>query len=171
MRLGSWASGRFPFAARNRSELRYGVFDVPGITVGGTAIPTCVPKNRKRLSLASTPAFSMNGSAWKSRTTTRERMTFCSHSASTLVRSHTTQFQNLGSVSNKGWEFVMNSAFSTWSASASTSPSRAPPTTNKLLTLGKLPTDSPVHRSSVNTQQLHKVGFPLGSYFPARLHV
>jgi hypothetical protein len=77
----------------------------------------------------------------------------------------TTQFQNLGTVTNKGWEYtvlakILDLAMVGFDVAVAGSTNR-----NMLVSLGNLPTGTPVPPIVVNTQQLHKVGYSPGSYF------
>jgi TonB-dependent SusC/RagA subfamily outer membrane receptor len=150
----------------NAQTVTVGGVDVPGIFIGGTGNPALRPEKSKETELGFDAGFFDERIGVE--VTHYNKKTDDLLIAVPLPPSlglTTTQFQNLGAVSNKGWEYLVNTRvldnerlgfeFSITGASND----------NKLLTLGKLPTDSPVPPIVVNTQQLHKVGFPLGSYF------
>jgi hypothetical protein len=140
--------------------------DVPGITVGGTGNPELRPEKSKETELGFDVGFLDERVGFE--VTHYDKRTDDLLIAVPLPPSlglTTTQFQNLGSASNKGWEYNINTRVLDLNRVAFDFGITGSTNTNKLLTLGKLPTDSPVPAIVVNTQQLHKTGFPLGSYF------
>jgi TonB-dependent starch-binding outer membrane protein SusC len=150
----------------NAQTVTVGGADVPGITVGGTGNPNLRPEKSKETELGFDAGFfdervGMEVTHYNKRT---DDLLVAVPLPPSLGLT-TTQFQNLGSVSNKGWEFVMNTRVLDMERVGFEFGLTSSTNDNKLLTLGKLPTDSPVPPIVVNTQQLHKVGFPLGSYF------
>jgi hypothetical protein len=76
-----------------------------------------------------------------------------------------TQFKNLGSVSNKGWEFLVNTKVLDLDRFGFDFTVTGSTNDNKLLSLGLLPTGSKVPPVVVNTQQQHREGLSPGSYF------
>ena len=150
----------------NAQTVTVGGVDVPGITVGGTGNPDLRPERSRETELGLDAGFfderiGMEVTHYSKRT---DDLLVAVPLPPSLGLT-TTQFQNLGSVSNKGWEFVMNTRVLDMERVGFDFTVTTSTNDNKLLTLGKLPTDSPVPPIVVNTQQLHKVGFPLGSYF------
>lgn len=76
------------------------------------------------------------------------------------------QFQNLGNVRNSGNEFTLNANVVETKAVAFNFIATASTNDNLLLSLGFLPgTTTPVPPITVNTQQKHVAGFPLGGYW------
>jgi len=140
--------------------------DVPGITVGGTGNPNLRPEKSKETELGFDAGFLDERIGLE--VTHYDKRTDDLLIAVPLPPSlglTTTQFQNLGSASNKGWEYLVNARVLDmrnfgfdFSITSSTNE-------NKLLTLGLLPTGDPVPPIVVNTQQQHRAGVPLGSYF------
>jgi hypothetical protein len=76
-----------------------------------------------------------------------------------------TQFKNLGSVSNKGWEYLVNTKVIDLDQFGFDFTVAGSTNDNKLLSLGLLPTGKPVPPIVVNTQQQHREGVAPGSYF------
>jgi TonB-linked SusC/RagA family outer membrane protein len=140
--------------------------DVPGITIGGTGNPGLRPERSKETELGFDAGFLDERVGLE--VTHYSKKTDDLLIAVPLPPSlglTTTQFQNLGSVKNSGWEVAMtthvldleNVGFD-FTLTSSTN-------NNELLSLGLLPTGDPVPPIVVNTQQQHRVGVPLGSYF------
>jgi len=77
----------------------------------------------------------------------------------------TTQFKNLGTVSNKGLEYLINAKVLDIDRVAFDLTFAGSTNDNLLLSLGKLPSGVNVPPIIVNTQQQHRDSLPLGSYF------
>ncbi|PYO51088.1 MAG: hypothetical protein DMD72_00580 [Gemmatimonadetes bacterium] len=77
----------------------------------------------------------------------------------------TTQFQNLGTVSNTGNEYVVTAKVLDLDRAGFDLTFAGSTNNNVLISLGKLSTGAPVPPIIVNTQQQHREGLPLGSYF------
>lgn len=140
--------------------------DVPGITVGGTGNPALRPEKSKETELGFDAGFfdervGVEVTHYNKRT---DDLLIAVPLPPSLGLT-TTQFQNLGSVSNKGWEFVMNARVLDYQRAALDFIMTTSTNNNNLITLGFLPTGDPVPPIVVNTQQQHRVGVPLGSYF------
>jgi TonB-linked SusC/RagA family outer membrane protein len=80
----------------------------------------------------------------------------------------TSQFYNLGQVSNKGWEFDLNGRLLGTRDIAVDVDVSAWHNTNKLVDLGHDALGNPIP-TIVFTPQQHKVGYPLGSYFVKKI--
>ena len=140
--------------------------DVPGITVGGTGNPELRPEKSRETELGFDVGFLDERIG--AEVTHYQKRTDDLLIAVPLPPSlglTTTQFQNLGSVSNKGWEYVINTRVVDMPRVGFDFTITGSTNNNKLLTLGFLPTGDPVPPIVVNTQQQHRVGVPLGSYF------
>jgi TonB-dependent starch-binding outer membrane protein SusC len=140
--------------------------DVPGITVGGTGNPALRPEKSKETELGFDAGFfderiGVEVTHYNKRT---DDLLIAVPLPPSLGLT-TTQFQNLGSVSNKGWEFVMNARALDYDRLGLDFLVTSSTNNNNLITLGFLPTGDPVPPIVVNTQQQHRVGSPLGSYF------
>src|SRR5207244_7487069 len=72
---------------------------------------------------------------------------------------------NLGTVRNRGMEYLINAKVVDIDPVAFDMTFSSSTNDNVLLSLGKLPTGAPVPPIIVNTQQQHREGYPLGSYF------
>jgi TonB-linked SusC/RagA family outer membrane protein len=140
--------------------------DVPGITVGGTGNPELRPEKSRETEFGLDLGFLDERIG--AELTHYQKRTDDLLIAVPLPPSlglTTTQFQNLGSVSNKGWEYVVNTRVIDMPKVGFDFTMTGSTNDNKLLTLGVLPTGDPVPPIVVNTQQQHRVGVPLGSYF------
>ena len=140
--------------------------DVPGITIGGTGNPALRPEKSRETELGFDVGFidekiGLEVTHYQKRT---DDLLIAVPLPPSLGLT-TTQFQNLGSVSNKGWEYVMNTRVLDMPRVGFDFTITGSTNDNKLLTLGFLPTGDPVPPIVVNTQQQHRVGVPLGSYF------
>ncbi|HEV7389565.1 MAG TPA: SusC/RagA family TonB-linked outer membrane protein [Gemmatimonadaceae bacterium] len=140
--------------------------DVPGITVGGTGNPELRPEKSKETELGFDAGFfdervGVEVTHYNKRT---DDLLIAVPLPPSLGLT-TTQFQNLGSVSNKGWEFVMNARVLDSRRVGLDFLMTSSTNNNNLITLGFLPSGDPVPPIVVNTQQQHRVGAPLGSYF------
>ena len=77
----------------------------------------------------------------------------------------TSQFRNLGTTSNKGWEFLVNTKIFEIRDIALNATLSGSTNENRLLSLGFLHDTVRVPPIVVNTQQQHRINVPLGSYF------
>lgn len=140
--------------------------DVAGIVVGGTGNPNLRPERSKetefgfdagffdqRLSLEVTHYFKY----------TTDLLVAVPLPPSLGLTS--TQFQNLGSVRNRGWEYQANANILDTRPLKFNLTATASATDNILLGLGSLPSGQPIPPIVVNTQQKHQTGYPLGGYF------
>jgi TonB-linked SusC/RagA family outer membrane protein len=142
--------------------------DVPGITVGGTGNINLKPERSRETELGFDAGFF--GDRLGLEVTHYDKRTDDLLIAVPLPPSlglTSTQFKNLGSVSNKGWEFQANAKVLdvnpvslNFTVSASTN-------ANKVLSLGEISPGVPVPPiiGLGFGNQEHRVGFPLGSYF------
>lgn len=150
----------------NAQTVTQGGTDVAGIVVGGTGNPDLKPEKSKETELGFDAGFF--GERIGLELTHYDKTTDDLLVAVPLAPSlglTTTQFKNLGTVTNKGWEYVINAKVIDldpvgfdFSVTGSTND-------NKLLSLGFLPTGAPVPTIVVNTQQVHHIGYSPGSYF------
>jgi TonB-linked SusC/RagA family outer membrane protein len=76
-----------------------------------------------------------------------------------------TQFKNLGTVTNKGWEMGLNAKVVDMDPVGFDFGFTESTNSNRLISLGLLPTGAHIPPIVVNTQQQHREGLPLGSYF------
>ena len=140
--------------------------DVPGITIGGTGNPGLRPERSRETELGFDAGFLNERVGIE--VTHYDKRTDDLLIAVPLPPSlglTTTQFQNLGSVKNSGWEFVANTRVLDLDNVGFDFTLTSSTNNNKLLSLGFLPTGDPVPPIVVSTQQQHRVGVPLGSYF------
>jgi len=140
--------------------------DVPGITIGGTGNPGLRPERSRETELGFDAGFLDERVGIE--VTHYDKRTDDLLIAVPLPPSlglTTTQFQNLGSVKNSGWEFVANTRVLDLDNVGFDFTLTSSTNNNKLLSLGFLPTGDPVPPIVVTTQQQHRVGVPLGSYF------
>jgi TonB-linked SusC/RagA family outer membrane protein len=140
--------------------------DVPGITVGGTGNPALRPERSRETELGFDMGFfdekvGVEVTNYNKRT---DDLLIAVPLPPSLGLT-TTQFQNLGSVRNKGWEYLINTRVLDMDRIGFDFSITGSTNDNKLLSLGFLANGDSVPPIVVNTQQLHKVGFPLGSYF------
>jgi len=77
----------------------------------------------------------------------------------------TTQFQNLGTVRNRGNEYVVTAKVLDLDRAGFDLTFAGSTNDNIALALGKLPSGDDIPPIIVNTQQQHRKGVPLGSYF------
>ncbi len=140
--------------------------DVAGITVGGTGNPDLRPEKSRETELGFDAGFL--GERIGIELTHYNKRTDDLLVAVPLPPSlglTTTQFKNLGSVSNKGWEFLVNAKVIDVERVGFEFGVAASRNDNKLLSLGLLSTGDPVPPIVVNTQQQHREDLPLGAYF------
>jgi hypothetical protein len=139
--------------------------DVPGITVGGTGNIDLRPERSKETELGFDAGFfgerlGLQVTHYNKRT---DDLLIAVPLAPTLGLT-TTQFKNLGSVSNKGWEFVGNARVVDLDPVQFNVNLAASTNDNKLLTLGEISPGNPVPAIVFGNQQ-HRVGYPLGGYW------
>ncbi|HJP86985.1 MAG TPA: SusC/RagA family TonB-linked outer membrane protein [Gemmatimonadaceae bacterium] len=139
--------------------------DVPGITVGGTGNIDLRPERSKETELGFDAGFfaervGLQVTHYNKRT---DDLLIAVPLAPTLGLT-TTQFKNLGSVSNKGWEFVANARVVDLEPVQFNVNLAASTNDNKLLTLGEISPGNPVPAIVFGNQQ-HRVGYPLGGYW------
>jgi TonB-linked SusC/RagA family outer membrane protein len=140
--------------------------DVAGIVVGGTGNPNLRPERSKETELGFDAGFF--GERIGLEVTHYNKRTDDLLIAIPLPPSlglTTTQFKNLGTVSNKGMEYLVTAKVLDVDRAAFDLTFTGSTNDNKLLSLGKLPSGAAVPPIIVNTQQQHREGVALGSYF------
>ena len=140
--------------------------DAAGIVVGGTGNPNLRPERSKETELGFDAGFF--GERIGLEVTHYNKRTDDLLIAIPLPPSlglTTTQFKNLGTVSNKGWEYLINTKVVDIDPVAFDVTVAGSTNNNLLLSLGKLPSGAPVPPIILNTQTQHREGLPLGSYF------
>ncbi|MFL5463887.1 MAG: TonB-dependent receptor domain-containing protein, partial [Gemmatimonadaceae bacterium] len=140
--------------------------DVAGITVGGTGNPDLRPERSKETELGFDAGFFRDRIGLE--VTHYNKKTDDLLIAVPLPPSlglTATQFKNLGTVSNKGWEYLVNTKVVDLDRFGFDFLISGSTNNNKLLSLGFLHDTVAVPSIVVNTQQRHQVGVPLGSYF------
>jgi TonB-linked SusC/RagA family outer membrane protein len=150
----------------NAQTVTQGTTDVAGIVVGGTGNPDLKPERSKETELGFDAGFF--GERIGVELTHYDKRTDDLLVAVPLAPSlglTATQFKNLGSVSNKGWEFLVNTKVLDLDQFGFDFTVTGSTNDNKLLSLGVLPTGNPVPPVVVNTQQQHREGVSPGSYF------
>jgi TonB-linked SusC/RagA family outer membrane protein len=140
--------------------------DVAGIVVGGTGNPDLKPERSRETELGFDAGFigeriGVEVTHYNKRT---DDLLIAVPLAPSLGLT-ATQFKNLGSVSNTGWEYLVNTKVIDLDQFGFDFTVAGSTNDNKLLSLGLLPTGSPVPPIVVNTQQQHREGFAPGSYF------
>lgn len=139
--------------------------DVPGITVGGTGNINLKPERSRETELGFDAGFfgervGLEVTHYNKRT---DDLLIAVPLAPSLGLT-STQFKNLGSVSNKGWEFVANAKVLDVNPVALNFTVSASTNENKVLSLGEISPGVPVPPIIFGNQQ-HRLGLPLGSYF------
>lgn len=150
----------------NAQTVTQGGTDVAGIVVGGTGNPDLKPEKSKEIEVGFDAGFF--GERIGLELTHYDKKTDDLLVAVPLAPSlglTTTQFKNLGIVTNKGWEYTVNAKVVDlpqvgFDISVAGSTNR-----NMLDSLGLLPTGAEVPPIVVNTQQRHQKGYSPGSYF------
>lgn len=140
--------------------------DVPGIVVGGTGNPNLKPERSTETEFGFDAGFfeqhlGLQVTHYHKRT---DDLLVAVPLAPSLGLT-ATQFQNLGAVLNTGWEYVANVKVLDAKRVQFDFFVNASTDDNKLLTLGLLPTGKPVPAIVVNSDQQHRVGYALGSYW------
>lgn len=140
--------------------------DVPGIVVGGTGNPALRPETSTETEFGFDAGFLDNRIGFNlthyNKTTSDLLVAVPLAPSLGLTR---TQFRNLGSLRNQGWEYEINGKL------LDTEPLKADlvitgsTNNNRLLSLGLLPNGNPVPPIVINSQQQQRIGFPVGSYF------
>ncbi len=139
--------------------------DVPGITVGGTGNIDLRPERSRETELGFDAGFF--GERLGLEVTHYDKRTDDLLIAVPLAPSlglTTTQFKNLGTVSNKGWEFLANAKVLDLEPASLNLTVSASTNDNKVLSLGEISPGETVPPIVFGNQQ-HRVGSPLGSYF------
>jgi TonB-linked SusC/RagA family outer membrane protein len=150
----------------NAQTVTVGGTDVAGIVVGGTGNPELKPERSMETELGFDAGFL--GERIGLEVTHYNKRTDDLLIAVPLPPSlglTTTQFKNLGTVSNKGWEYVVNAKVVDLDRAGLDLTFAGSTNENKLLSLGKLPSGAPIPPIIVNTQQQHRENLPLGAYF------
>jgi TonB-linked SusC/RagA family outer membrane protein len=140
--------------------------DQAGIVVGGTGNPNLRPERSRETELGFDAGFF--GERIGLEVTHYNKRTDDLLIAVPLPPSlglTTTQFQNLGTVRNSGNEYVVTAKVLDVDRAGFDLTFAGSTNDNLLLSLGKLSTGAPVPPIIVNTQQQHREGLPLGSYF------
>ncbi|HEY7897481.1 MAG TPA: SusC/RagA family TonB-linked outer membrane protein [Gemmatimonadaceae bacterium] len=150
----------------NEQTVTVGGADVPGVLVGGTGNPNLKPERATETELGFDAGFldqriGVEVTHYHKRT---DDLLVAVPLAPSLGLT-ATQFQNLGAVLNTGWEYVLNLKVLDVSKAQFDVSMNASTNHNKLLTLGLLPTGAPVPPIVVNSDQQHRVGYALGSYW------
>lgn len=139
--------------------------DVPGITVGGTGNIDLRPERSRETELGFDAGFF--GERLGLEVTHYDKRTDDLLIAVPLPPSlglTSTQFKNLGTVANKGWEFQANAKVLDVEPVAFNLTLSASTNDNKVLSLGEISPGVPVPPIIFGNQQ-HRVGVALGSYF------
>src|SRR5438105_357511 len=150
----------------NAQTVTVGGTDVAGIVVGGTGNPNLRPERSKETELGFDAGFFRERIGLE--VTHYNKRTDDLLIAVPLPRSlglTTTQFHNWGTVRNRGNEYVVTAKVLDLDRAGFDLTFAGSTNDNKLLSLGKLSTGAPIPPIIVNTQQQHREGLPLGSYF------
>jgi len=150
----------------NAQTVTVGGTDQAGIVVGGTGNPNLRPERSRETEIGFDAGFF--GERIGLELTHYNKRTDDLLIAVPLPPSlglTATQFQNLGTVNNKGNEYVITAKVLDLDRAGFDLTFAGSTNDNKLLSLGKLSTGAPVPPIIVNTQQQHREGLPLGSYF------
>lgn len=140
--------------------------DVPGIVVGGTGNPALRPETSTETEFGFDAGFLANRiglNITHYHKTTSDLLVAVPLAPSLGLTQ--TQYRNLGSLRNTGWEYEMNGKI------LDTRPLKVDlvitgsTNNNRLLSLGLLPNGNPVPPIVVNSQQQQRLGYPLGAYF------
>ena len=150
----------------NAQTVTVGGTDVAGIVVGGTGNPNLRPERSRETEIGFDAGFfderiGLEVTHYNKRT---DDLLIAVPLPPSLGLT-TTQFQNLGTVSNTGNEYVVTAKVLDLDRAGFNMTFAGSTNDNKLISLGKLSTGAPVPPIIVNTQQQHREGLPLGSYF------
>src|SRR5438105_2787941 len=140
--------------------------DQAGIVVGGTGNPNLRPERSRETEIGFDAGFfgeriGLEMTHYNKRT---DDLLIAIPLAPSLGLT-ATQFQNLGTVTNKGNEYVVTAKVLDLDRAGFDLTFAGSTNDNKLLSLGKLSTGAPIPPIIVNTQQQHRKGLPLGRYF------
>jgi len=150
----------------NAQTVTVNAADVPGITVGGTGNLNLRPERSRETELGFDAGFF--GERLGLEVTHYDKRTDDLLIAVPLPPSlglTATQFKNLGSVSNKGWEFQANAKVLDVNPVTFNLTLSASTNNNEVLSLGEISPGKPVPPIIFGGNQEHRVGVPLGSYF------
>jgi TonB-dependent starch-binding outer membrane protein SusC len=150
----------------NEQTVSVGGADVPGIIVGGTGNIGLRPEKSKEFELGFDAGILGNRA-------NLEVTHYRKHTDDLLVAVPlpgslgltTTQFKNLGSSQNQGWEEQLTAGILDSDPLKFDLTLTATTNDNKLLSLGLLPSGAPVPPIVVNSIQQHRAGYPLGGYW------
>lgn len=140
--------------------------DVPGIVVGGTGNPNLRPEKSTEDEFGAD--LGLWGQKLSLQLTHYDKKTTDVLVAVPLAPSlgqTTTQFQNLGKLSNKGWEFTINGDLVNTERIAFSFSATGSKNDNKVLNLGNLPSGKAIPPIVINSDQQHRNGYPLGGYW------
>jgi TonB-dependent starch-binding outer membrane protein SusC len=140
--------------------------DVPGILVGGTGNLELRPEKSRETELGFDAGFF--GERLGLEVTHYNKRTDDLLIAVPLPPSlglTQTQFKNLGSVRNKGWEFLVNAKVFDMDQAGLDVLATGSTNDNKLLSLGEISPGVSVPEILFGTIQEHKAGYPLGGYW------
>jgi TonB-linked SusC/RagA family outer membrane protein len=140
--------------------------DVPGIIVGGTGNINLRPEKSKEFEMGFDAGLFGNRA-------NLELTRYRKHTDDLLIAVPlpgslgltATQFKNLGSSQNIGWEGQLTTAIYDSDPFKADLTLTATSNDNKLLSLGLLPSGAPVPPIVVNSIQQHRAGYPLGGFW------
>src|SRR6266516_1479768 len=140
--------------------------DVAGLVVGGTGNPNPRPERSRETEIGFDAGFfgerlGLEVTHYNKRT---DDLLIAIPLAPSLGLT-ATQFQNLGTVTNKGNEYLITAKILDIDPAAFNLTFTSSTNDNIAVSLGKLPSGLDVPPIIVNTQQQHRKGLPLGSYF------
>ncbi len=140
--------------------------DQAGIVVGGTGNPNLRPERSRETEIGFDAGFfgeriGLEVTHYNKRT---DDLLIAIPLAPSLGLT-ATQFQNLGTVTNKGNEYLVTAKILDIDPAAFNLTFTSSTNDNIAVSLGKLPSGLDVPPIIVNTQQQHRKGLPLGSYF------
>jgi outer membrane receptor protein involved in Fe transport len=140
--------------------------DVPGVVVGGTGNPNLRPEK------STADEFGADLGLWGQKlgvqVTHYEKITTDVLVAVPLAPSlgqTTTQFQNLGKLSNKGWEYTLNADLINTDRFGFSFTATGSKNDNEILSLGLLPSGAAIPPIVINSDQQHRNGYPVGGYW------
>ena len=140
--------------------------DQAGIVVGGTGNPNLRPERSRETEIGFDAGFfgeriGLEMTHYNKRT---DDLLIAIPLAPSLGLTPT-QFQNLGTVTNKGNEYLVTAKILDIDPATFNLTFTSSTNDNIAVSLGKLPSGKDVPPIIVNTQQQHRKGLPLGSYF------
>lgn len=140
--------------------------DQAGIVVGGTGNPDLRPERSRETELGFDAGFLNQRIGFElTRYNKRTDDLLVAVPLPPTLGLTTTRFSNLGTTTNKGWEFSVTTKLLDMNDLGLNATLNGFTNTNNVITIGKLPNDSALPPIVVNTQQQIRVGVPLGSYF------